>query len=52
MDAADGGEERRNHTCLLMIAAVGLSFCDRLIMEAVIGNGVGVRGRVYGDDCP
>ena len=51
MDAANSGEER-NHTCLLMIAEVGLSFPDRLIMVAVIGNGVGVRGRVYGDDCP
>ena len=52
MDAADGGEERRNHTCLLMIVAVGLSFCDRLIMVAVIRNVVGLQGRVYGDDVP
>ena len=52
MDAANGREERRNHMCLLMIAAVGLSFCYRLIMVAVIRNVVRLRGRVYGDDVP
>ena len=35
-----------------MIVTVGLSPCDSLIMVPVIGNGVGVRGRVYDDDVP
>ena len=35
-----------------MIAAVKLSFHDHLIILPVIGNGVGVRGRVYNDDAP
>ena len=33
-----------------MIAAVGLNFRNHLIMLPVIGNGVGVRVRVYDDD--
>ena len=36
----------------MMISVVELSFHDRLIMLPIIGNGVGVRGRVYNDDVP
>ena len=57
IDGVDGCRQRRtreaqSQTCLLVITAVELIFCDRSMMLLVFGNGVVVASRVYDDDAP